>query len=265
MKPDLKRIAALEWANYTATAPSAEVTPGLELTMRGDLVITSSALLPMPDANHACLLRTTPEDADTLIEEIVVHFAALEMPATIYLSPACTPEDLPRRLVARGFAEQKEREAWMVFDELSTYPIPEPIHPVTEVTEDEVETFAQVYLRAFDMPLDYLDYVVPMLAPSVSLPNVHHYLIWDADDAVGCCSVLQHEQVGVLGSTGVLPGARNQRQHGTSLIYGAARDAKAMGVDDLILQTGAGKTLERLLRIYGFKRLFTRTCYVAPV
>jgi hypothetical protein len=41
----------------------------------------------------------------------------------------------------------------------------------------------------------------------------------------------------------------------------AVADAQQQGVDTLILQTTAGARLERLLRIYGFKKIFSRVGY----
>jgi hypothetical protein len=45
------------------------------------------------------------------------------------------------------------------------------------------------------------------------------------------------------------------------LTVAAAQQAQEDGVDTLVLQTSAGFLLERLLRIYGFKKVFTRTSY----
>jgi hypothetical protein len=47
----------------------------------------------------------------------------------------------------------------------------------------------------------------------------------------------------------------------TTLAVRAATDALALGVDTLMLQTTAGTWLERFLRISGFSRAFTRSCY----
>ncbi len=47
----------------------------------------------------------------------------------------------------------------------------------------------------------------------------------------------------------------------TNLILTAALEAQQHGVNTFLLQTTAGARLERLLRIHGFKRMFTRVPY----
>jgi hypothetical protein len=42
----------------------------------------------------------------------------------------------------------------------------------------------------------------------------------------------------------------------------ALSDAREQGLETIVLQTTAGTSLERLLRISGFARAFTRSCYV---
>ena len=68
MTIDTNRIAELERVNYCATLSSADATPGLEVIIRDDAIITTSEVFPAPDANHACLLRATNSSADTVIE-----------------------------------------------------------------------------------------------------------------------------------------------------------------------------------------------------
>jgi hypothetical protein len=58
----------------------------------------------------------------------------------------------------------------------------------------------------------------------------------------------------------VLPHKRGKRTI-FNLTVTAGQQAKQDGVDTLVLQTSAGYLLERLLRIYGFKKVFTRTSY----
>ena len=80
-----ERIAELEWANYAATLPVARVTLGLDITLKDDVVITLSEAFASSDTNHACLLRTTPQSADSLIAEVVGRFTSKGLPTTIFL------------------------------------------------------------------------------------------------------------------------------------------------------------------------------------
>jgi hypothetical protein len=263
MTLSLERIQALERANYAATLVSAEVTPGLEVVLRDDVILSRSALFPTPDVNHAALVRTTPEEVDALLDEVTAYFQEVDVPPTFYLSPACAPPNLPARLEARGFTRQPDDEAWMVVDDLATLRLsPPPDYlDVHRIAPDEAETFAEVFMQAFDMPLDYAPAMAQLLRPSIGLPGMYHYLAFQEGAPVGTISLLCHGTVGILGSAGVVPMRRGTRI-ASSLGYLAREDAWAEGVETVALQTQAGTLLERFLRLVGFDRGFTRVGYV---
>ena len=262
MSASIEEITRLVRANYLATRQIAEQTPGLTLHIRDDLILTGSQIFPTPDTTHACLLQTTPQAADALIEEAVAYFKAQSLPVTVYLSPACAPSDLPDRLLKRGFVQQADEEAWLTFGNLLNYDLPPSPAKFTVgvVTPDQALTFARVFLTAFEMPLDYAPPLADLLTPSIGLPGVFHYLAWLGDKPLGVFSLMRYQDVGIIGSAGVVPA---HRRSGVvfELILQAASDAKREGVDTLVLQTTANAPLERLLRLYGFKRAFVRTAY----
>jgi hypothetical protein len=255
-------IADLERANYAATYEAARVTPGLELTLRDDVIMTASEILPIPDANHACLLRTSPAEVNELIDEVVDYYGARDALPTVYVSPACEPESLAKRLVDRGFVEQPGQEAWMTLDNLSglQVPSPTPRTEVRQIAQDEAETFTEVFLTAFGMDLDFAPAMVQLLQPSIGLEHTYHYIAYSGDQPVGTCSLLIHETYGVLGSEGVIR-SRRSRGAATNLVIAVVKEARRQGVETLMLQTSAGTLLERLLRIRGFRRIFTRACF----
>ena len=115
MKISVEEIATLERANYEANWAIAQITPGLDVCLRNDVVFTSSEVFPSPDTNHACLVQATAETVDDLISEIIAYYTAKELPPVIFVSPACTPSDLSRRLAGYGF-EKGDKEAWMTLD-----------------------------------------------------------------------------------------------------------------------------------------------------
>jgi len=259
-----ERVAELERANYAAMLPSARVTPGVEVVLRDDVILTSSASLPGHDSNHACLLRTSVERVGELIAEVMAFFQAQERPIAIYISPACKPSDLPDRLLGKGFSKQEEEESWMVLEDLPNADIPSsyPGYTVDLVSEGEAELFAGVFLAAFGMPSEFAPIMAQLLRPSIGLPSVRHYVARDAaGEAIGTCSLLLHESFGVLGSAGVVSDHR-RKGAATSLAVRAATDAIEQGVDTLMLQTAADTWLERFLRISGFERAFIRSCYI---
>lgn len=265
MEMPAARIAELEWANYAATLASAEVTPGLDVLLRDDVVLTWSAAFPTHDSNHACLLRRRAEDADDLIDEIVGFFASRDLPVAVYLSPACSPSDLPPRLIARGFHKQPGAESWMVVENLSEFQLP-ATHPdiaVRSVSAADIQTFAEVFVSAFRLPAEFASILAGLLEPSVPLASVHHYVAIEQDQAIGTCSLIRHEDCGVLGSTGVLSEYRSSGA-ATNLGVRALADARLLGVNTVMIQTTADTWLERFLERTGFERAFTRTCYLLP-
>ncbi|MGD2147415.1 MAG: hypothetical protein PVH41_12035, partial [Anaerolineae bacterium] len=126
MDAPVERIAELEGANYAAAAAIADVTPGLEVVLRDDVVLSRSTAFPTLDANHACLVRTAARRADSLIAEVADFFRETGADAAIYVSPACTPTDLCDRLLRRGFSRQEEDEAWMVLEGVHEIDLPSP-------------------------------------------------------------------------------------------------------------------------------------------
>jgi len=262
MEISAARIAELEWANYAATLPSSKVTPSLDVVLREDMILTRSTAFPTEDSNHACLLRTTPESADDLIGEIRGFFEPEGLPVAVYLSPACVPTDLGDKLVEQGFSEQPGTETWMVLEDLPNFHIPSPYSGITvrKIGGEEALLFSEVFLTAFGMPSRFAPVLAELMAPSVGLPNAFHYVAFQDSDPVGTCSLLSHEDFGVLGSAGVLP---EHRRGGaaTNLAIRAVGDARARGIETVMLQTTAGTWLERLLRISGFRPVFARKCY----
>ena len=262
MSIDIERVANLEWINYAATQAIIERTPGQTLDLRDDVILTSSQSFPAPDTTHACRLQATQQSVEALLDEVIAHFQSKNLPPTLYLSPACTPADLPARLERRGFKPQPTEEAWLVLEKVAEVAIPAtmPGFEVRIVTTDDVLTFAEVFLAAFEMPPEFAPYLAELLAPSVGVAGVHHYLAWSDDKPVGTSSLICYQDYGIWGSVGVLPAFRLSGA-ATNLAIAAGKQAKASGINTAILQTAANTMLERLLCMAGFRRLFTRTCY----
>ncbi len=131
MNMDPQKIAELELIIPTIAQGLVEAVPGVEVVLRDDIVILSSHSFPSADINRAYLFRTTPERTDALIDEVIDFFKARDLPASIMVSPACTPDDLPQHLEARGFVRQETDEAWMVLDNLQKVKVPKLDKSVT--------------------------------------------------------------------------------------------------------------------------------------
>ncbi|MBN1873817.1 MAG: hypothetical protein JXA33_06275 [Anaerolineae bacterium] len=257
-------ITELEWANYAAMKATAQATPDLDLILRPDVILNRIPVFPTPDLNHACLLRATPTTIDALLDEIIAYYQAQDLPTTIFLSPACTPADLPERLYQRGFIRNDETEAWLLLSHARDFALGKPASDVRveQIDKSAALTFAEIFLQSFDMPLDYAPYMAQLLTPSIGLPNVYHYIAYMEEQAVGVCSLLCYQnELAIVGSAGILPVRRGHRVL-ASLSYQVLHQGQRHGIDKALLQTTAGAMFERFLRISGFKRVFTRSCYV---
>lgn len=255
-----QQIAELERINPTIMQGLSSVVPGMDVVLRDDIVLISSKDFPSADANLAYLFRTTPEKADALIEEVVDYFRAKELPPLIMVSPACTPVDLPERLLARGFVRQEVEESWMMFTGLQKAVVPKIDKSVTvkRVDSENVSTFAKVMAGAFEMPAEWVPFLAQMLEPTLSVPGFSHYVAFVKDVPAATLTLMRHEQYVTIGSGGVLPEFR-----GTRTIFNTAVEvlgaAKQEGVDVVLGQTTLGPKFERYLRIGGFKPAFKRT------
>ena len=259
---DTQRIAELEQILPQIYQGLAASIPGTEVIIRDDLILICSQSYPDPDINRAFLLRTTPEKAEPLIDEIIEKYTSNGMPTNILISPACSPADLPKRLLKRGFVKQEPDESWLVYENLQAAKIP-PTDPkiiVKPVVKAEVETFAKVMTAAFGMSPEWVSMLAQVLEPTVGLPNLTHYLAYRDGEPMATLTLMREKNLVVIGSGGVVP-----EQRGSSLIFNLAvkalAQAQAEGAETIVGQTTVGPLLERYLRIYGFKLAFKRACY----
>jgi hypothetical protein len=253
----------LERINYLTMEPVAAVTPGAEVILQDDVILTSSKVYPLPEANHACLLRTDPRKAEGLIDEIVAYFEARGMPPVIMLSPACQPADLHQRLLARGFRRQEPDETWMVMENLQQRKAPkvEAKVQVRQITRAEAPLFAEVMTAAYEMPSEYADVLADLLAPSIGLPGITHFLAFSGGKAIATLSLMRWQDYVTIGSAGVLP----EYRRGLPILAMAVEvltEAQRQGVKTVLGQTVLGPLFERFLRFCGFSYAFKRVPYM---
>ena len=263
MSLDLQRIVEYERIIPLCMQPLIGVMPGLDAILRDDLVLMYTPDYPSPDANQAFLLRATEDTVETLIDEVTEYYKTRNMPPAIYVSPACTPVDLPKRLLKRGFVKQEPDESWLAFEHLQAAKVPktDPKIVVQQISKSEVGQFAEVMAAAYEMPPEWVPMLVSSLEPSVGQPNFRHYLAFKDQNPLATITVMRHKDYAVVGSAGVLPDHR-----GSTLIFNLTVNvlvqARQEGVDTAILQTTLGPIFERFLRICGFKLAFRRTGYI---
>lgn len=263
MKLDAQKMVEYETVIPSCIQGLSSVMPGMEAILRDDLVLIYSQDYPSLDINRAFLLRQTPEKIDGLIDEVVSYFKDKGLPTTIMVSPACTPADLPERLLKRGFVRQEPDECWLVLEHLQQARIPktDPKIIVKPVKLEDIELFAQTMVAAYEMTPDWVPMLAKVLEPSINQPNIKHYIAFINEKPVATMTTMIHKEYVVVGSGGVLPEHR-----GTGLVYNLAvivlSQAKDDGADTILGQTTVGPMFERFLRICGFKQAFKRQGFV---
>jgi len=252
---------ALEWAEYARSAYFATVVPAAQVLISSEVVFVTDPQVPMLEGNHAALARTTPDRAEALLDRIIQHYQACGLQPTVAISPNCMPDDWPQRLQARGFKPYGDPEHFLALKDswyAEALPVPKNI-AVREIGLDGLPDFSRVMVAAYEMPEEF----VPVLAHNLTyindLPGVHNYVAYVDGEPVGCMSLFSYAGYSALGSGGVLPGLRNT---GAAIALAAQgyKDYRQDGSQTMTFQTVLPK-MERMLRIAGCKRIFTRIYY----
>jgi hypothetical protein len=260
---NLQQIAQeLEWANYARTAYFASVVPGPEVRISSEIILITDPSVPMTDSNHAALLRTTPERADALIERVIRHYREVGQKPCMVLSANCSPDDLPQRLLARGFVQYGGEEYWTMLQDRTfaeSLQGPENI-PVRQASAEDMPDFCQVMIAAFDMPQDTLPILHHAFGLINDLPGIHNYVAYLDVKPIGCASLFSYLGIGALGSMSVIPSARNSGAM-WALAARSYQDVKQDNDKAMIFQTPL-VWLDRLLQNVGCVRVLTRTYYI---
>jgi hypothetical protein len=263
MNLDIQKIIEYETIMPNCIQALSSVMPGMHVIMRDNLVLIHSKDYPSPDTNRAYLLRETPEKIDDLIDEVIAFFKEKDLPTTIMVSPACTPADLPQRLLKRGFVKQEPDEYWVVMEHIQAAKAPktDPRVVVKPVTKEDVGLFTETMAAAFEMAPDWAPMLEKVLEPSVGQPNITHYLAFIDQKPVATMTTMHYKEYVVVGSGGILP-----QHRGTSLLFNfgvkVLVQARDKGADTVLGQTTVGPLFERFLRIYGFKQALKRQGYI---
>ena len=264
MDLDLQKFIEYERVMPLCMQPLIEAMPGLDVVLRDDLALMYTPHYPSPDANQAFLLRASEDTVEALINEVTEYYQTREMSPAIYVSPACTPVDLPKRLLQRGFVKQEPDESWLMYEHLQTAKNvkPDPKIEVRQIGKSEVGQFAEVMAAAYEMPAEWIPTLVTSVGPSVGQPNIYHYLAFVNQEPLATLSLMCHKDYAIVGSAGILP-----KYRGSSIMFNLTANvllgpARQKGVDTILLQTTLGPIFERFLRICGFKLAFRRTGYL---
>jgi hypothetical protein len=263
MKLDLQKIVEYESVIPACSRALADVMPEIQTILRDDLALVCSKEYPSTDINYACLLRQTPEKIEALLDEVVGCFKEKELPTTILVSPACTPADLPQRLVKRGFTKQEPDESWLVMEDLQSAKVPKIASKVTvkQIKKDDAGLFAETMVAAYEMDPEWAPMLAQTIEPSIGQPTIRHFLAFIGEKPVATMTTMRYKEYVVAGSVGVLP---EHRRAGIVLEIGVPvlLMMREEGAKIVLVQTTLGPWFERFLRIYGFKQAFKRQGYV---
>jgi hypothetical protein len=263
MNPDIQKIIEYESIMPNCIEALSSVMPGMNVIKRDNLALIHSKDYPSPDSNRAYLLRETPDKIDDLIDEVIAFFKERDLPTTILVSPACTPDDIPQRLLRRGFVKQEPDEYWVIMEHIKSARVPptDPKVVVKPVTKENVGCFAETMAAAFEMSPEWAPMLEKIMEPSVGQPNIDHYLAFINEKPVATMTTMHYKDYVVVGSGGIIP-----EQRGTTLLYNfgikVLVQARDKGADTVLGQTTVGPLFERFLRIYGFKQAFKRQGFV---
>lgn len=255
-------IEELTIQNYQALLPAAQNTPDTEIIIRDDVIFSSSLDFPDPDMTHASLMRTTPEKAPALLDEIITYFESRNLPPIVFVCKACKPGDWARRLLAAGF-EKMHTEFWMGVERAQDLwgISPSPQVDVRVIDQSEALAFAEVYVSAFDYPLEFAPRVASLQQHWIGVPGSYHYIAYVEGKPVGVCSLVCYQGLAIVGTAGIVRMRRGGRVF-SSLAYRVMEDAKKHGATKALTQIQDQAKFGRLLRISGFKELFARDCYI---
>ncbi len=260
---DLKQlIELLEWSDQARNAWFATIVPGLEVHLSSEAVFLSNNDFPTADGNHAARLRAQPEYADALIERVVAYYRARGVAPCVALSPACSPEDLPQRLVAFGFQPYGDPEHWLLLRDSARFArvrCPSGIR-IREAAAQDVGLFCEVMAQAFEMPSEFTFVLEHFFGHINELPGIHNYIAFRDGEPVGCASLFSHQGVSAWGSCGLLPNAR-QLAVMAGIIAQVYQDWQCDGTANLLFQTVLPKLEQAALRV-GFEHVFSRTYYL---
>lgn len=264
MENPQQTAARVEWANYAQLAFYARAIPGVEVRVNSEVVQVTSSQIPMTEVNHAAMLRVPPERADDLIREITSRYRDLGVQPCVALSPACAPADLEQRLKDQGYEQQGGTEYWVKLVDTSvveSLPYP-PGVSVRQIGREELGVFCDVMTRSFEMPPEAAPLLEQNFSYTIDLPGVYFYIAYAGDLPVGCVSMNTTQDYTAVGSGGVL--AEHRRTGASYALWKRTyEDWRKQGGSEYIGQTML-PMLERVMRMGGCKRLFTRAYYVSP-
>jgi len=221
-------------------------------TVRIEGAIISNVLgIPLPIFNHATNINIGDEGVEDFIYRVSDHFSSKKLPfACFRTSPLMRPPSLPSLLESRGFKVEEEQSI-MVFEGKPPINMLNPGVKIKEIPENKVDTFVELLLTTFEMPIEWRA-VSGRLLLEWQQRGAKNYMAYAEGKPVGVTTLLPLKKTGCIFNVGTLKEFR-RRGIGTTLVVNTLSESLSGGNDLHTLQTTKGGDAERLYQRIGFK------------
>ena len=250
------------WANYYLCAPQEFIQKNrLEAKRIGSAWVT---LIPEYDwsfFNRIVGLGVGELATESILDEAIEVFQGAGCQNYMaQISPFAQPVHLPEWLAARGFTKGRNWAKVMRGNEPAK-PVPTDLR-IEAIGAEYAETFADVALAAFEMPVE----LRPLMTGNLGKPGWHHYLAFDGEQPVSAAASYIKAEVGWLGFGCTLESHRKRGGQG-ALFSRRIADGLALGCKWFVTETGEdtpespNPSYHNMLRA-GFKLAYLRRNYV---
>lgn len=254
---DLRIIERLEqfWHNFVLTIPCAEEINGA--------VVTFYPEFPAFHFNHAATINVEDKEAEELLNRVTKYFLSKGSTYICFrTSPLTRPKTFTSLLENNGF-ERKLEESVMVFKGKQLEDKPNPDVKVKEISEREIDIYAELFLTNFEMPIEWKK-GLSRLAHNWIKQGWKCYLAYVKEKPVGTCLLSSLRRTGGIFNVGALKECRG-RGIGTTLTVCALMDSINEGNSLHFLETVRGGNAERLYKKIGFEINHTISYFVKEI
>jgi ribosomal protein S18 acetylase RimI-like enzyme len=210
--------------------------------------------LPDPRFNRAYVLqseRLKPES----VHELTMEFASVSLPFRMDVFLPVSKE-IENFLERTRFEVTENYASEMILTRSSSSPEDNPAVRTERLSQDQIDTFSTVLMRAYEMPLDVVPAALPILRQTITQALEHEgvmlYLAYLGSQPVGVLYLFAENGVAGIYNVGVLPEIRKQGV-ARALMLKAIEDSRTHGNTTLCLQTRAESFQERFYQKLGFE------------
>lgn len=255
-------LEAAEAASAEDLALAADLPTRRSLAIRtarqADATVVAAGHLDVLAYNRAIGLGLDQPARDDTLDDIVSWFQAASIPRFfVQLSPFASPGDLPARLARRGLAHYNN---WVKLWRDAADALPMASGPdVVEAAPEHAPAFGTLVTRAFNVPGAAAGWVARLIGRA----DWRHYVVLDGGHVVATGSLFVRHGVGWLGFAATEPAWRGRGAQ-SALIARRIEDARALGLDLLVVETAEDRPDHRAPSFHNLRRFGFTTAYLRP-